>query len=954
MHLEVTANGNQQEQEVHSFGASDAWCTARVGVWEKQHREEVARLLFSRVLDEGGKPTGIGLSCWRVLAGAGSTECSQDWRSSDTFLRDDWNVNGIGDDRSYDFTRCPGQRWFVHAAFRYSVPHFILFAHSPPYALTANGLTHNSSSACNLQGPGGLRTREFAVYLCKIIGHFRKLGLQFSAVNPVHEPHWGSDGSSVEACSYTNDEVGRVAHALDTELTRRGMDIKVGVPDAGSLDYLTEAIPSAPNVSDFVRAYFGSGNLSPPALLSLITGHSYFSCWPQDDRLIESRERLAEVMRPAIEKGAQYWMTEYCLYIPVDEPFVPRQLARSLARGGRDDGVLDPYSLDAALWCARVIHADLAVANASAWHWWLALSPYGIPDGLIHFGLNTGEYTVTKTLWVLGHWSLFVRPGMHRIRVSRSDDKAERELLDDVLVTAFKDDAKVVFVVVNLGYTATDVQLGIANCGDVLVGATWLTVYLTSRDCNLHPVSSYPLGSSVRVPPRAVMTCVADLIKEGSSFYVVAAADDLGTPLALEVSQASPARCAIVGLGRLLGHSHQLWRFNKVTADGAYMMLVACHSAHVLEVVSESTTPKSPVHQNKATGSEAQCWTVERKVNGCAHLVVKHSRHVLEAYGSTVRVTIRSGKSDQLWFLVPAGTDLSTLPYNPAANLAKSAASGAAAWAGEWVEDAPAPSARVPRIQKPGPRYPSTQASDRLPPSAVRRLLDREEPTAEDREAQPPTTPADPPKRHGRQRGSGKRDSSGGGGGGWFTKPGDESAAAAPLAPKHSQDSLLLLAESQKPAGKKPTSSRSSTKSLGRPPTGPDRSESNASTEKAKSGTGKQPVCYVEMLLAMRAQDADDKFKRDFCATVARALELPAGNVRVTFSAHGTSKVEAELELVGIEKNSPKLDVLIEEASKEAVVSHDSLASSSSPSEDGDHDTRRRRTRQLASRDRMR
>lgn len=61
--------------------------------------------------------------------------------------------------------------------------------------------------------------------------------------------------------------------------------------------------------------------------------------------------------------------------------------------GGKVD-----LGMDAALYMARVIHTDLTVANAAAWQWWLAVSPYDYKDGLIYVDKNkqTDKYTILK------------------------------------------------------------------------------------------------------------------------------------------------------------------------------------------------------------------------------------------------------------------------------------------------------------------------------------------------------------------------------------------------------------------------------------------------------------------------------------------------------------------------------------------------------------------------------
>jgi len=131
-----------------------------------------------------------------------------------------------------------------------------------------------------------------------------------------------------------------------------------------------------------------------------ITSHSYGTDLPASG-LVERRKALRE----ALDRypGLQYSMSEYC-------PLGPHGRGRDLG-------------MDTALAVARVIHFDLVVAGASSWQWWLAVSPYDYKDGLIYVDHDPedGEFCESKTLWALGNFSRFVRPGMIRVGVRRSE-----------------------------------------------------------------------------------------------------------------------------------------------------------------------------------------------------------------------------------------------------------------------------------------------------------------------------------------------------------------------------------------------------------------------------------------------------------------------------------------------------------------------------------------------------
>jgi hypothetical protein len=140
--------------------------------------------------------------------------------------------------------------------------------------------------------------------------------------------------------------------------------------------------------------------------------------------------------------GLDYAMTEYCILIP-NSSWVPWQY--------RDYGTGRNLGIDPALWIARVIHYDLTVAEASEWQWWLAVSPYDYKDGLVYVdkSVSDGRYYDSKMLWALGNFSRFIRPGMMRVMVRRSDNASPEATVEDLMVSAYwnpEDGVVVVFV----------------------------------------------------------------------------------------------------------------------------------------------------------------------------------------------------------------------------------------------------------------------------------------------------------------------------------------------------------------------------------------------------------------------------------------------------------------------------------------------------------------------------
>lgn len=89
---------------------------------------------------------------------------------------------------------------------------------------------------------------------------------------------------------------------------------------------------------------------------------------------------------------------------------------------------------DIALYMSKVIHQDLTLANVSLWSYWTSMDNERwnhknhfllinvIPgDGAYGDMEKSGTSEDTKSLWVLGNYSLFIRPGYKRIALELQD-----------------------------------------------------------------------------------------------------------------------------------------------------------------------------------------------------------------------------------------------------------------------------------------------------------------------------------------------------------------------------------------------------------------------------------------------------------------------------------------------------------------------------------------------------
>lgn len=407
---------DQRFQVMDHFGASGAWSIDPIGkMWSLEGRQRLADLLFSR-------ERGIGLSAWRFSIGAGGADGEsaypadpRRWRGhTDTFRRDEHSP--------YDWQSHAGQRWFMQAAKERGVEQVVAFVYSPPKWLTKNGnISPDPTVGRSNLAPED--TGRFASYLADIVQHFAEEGMPFHAISPVNEPSWSWDGKLQEGNRYPNELIKELVKRLCGELDRRGLETAVDIAEAAQIATLMDdedILAWDPNF-DFQRAdengkYGGKYReyvkefLGDQAFSEMI-GHklSYHAYWADQigdaDRLISYRRHLRRTLdRHA--PNAKLWQTEFCNL--------------------NADGKHRDLGMDLALFTARVIHCDLTVACASAWNWWLAVSPHDFKDGLIYtdFAREGDEESVipSKTLWTLGHYSRFIRPGAVRVGLDGTDD----------------------------------------------------------------------------------------------------------------------------------------------------------------------------------------------------------------------------------------------------------------------------------------------------------------------------------------------------------------------------------------------------------------------------------------------------------------------------------------------------------------------------------------------------
>ena len=482
-------------QEIDNFSASDAWRMDFIGKnWPKEKKEYIADLLFKREFDKDGNPMGMALTNWRVNVGAGSYENRENNEVTSTWNRTECFLSPDG---AYDFSKQAGQQWFMNAARERGVNDFLFFTNSAPYFMTRTGSTLSADNKCiNLQND---KFDDFARFLVSCVQHFRDNGYNVNYVSPLNEPNveWHTN-SWQEGTFATKADIYRVVAELDKAISEGGVDTRIVIPEIGEMKMLFEVDANERIPDDIIGSMFcDNGEYSVTGFKNIyncVAAHDYWTAYPPS-LLVDIRTRVRDTLAKN-NRNTKFWASEYCILEKNEEITMPSSPVKSINLG---------------LYVARLIHTNLAVANASAWQWWTAVSlNEDVPiwllplDGLSGESVkNDGRVVTTKMFWATANYSFFVRPGMRRIDV-RASGKEVSPLEDatSLMLSSYTDGTQVVTVIVN--YADKDCNISL-KCGAARKGKT----YVTSIDKDLQYTGKHKL-KSLTIPARSIVTVVVD------------------------------------------------------------------------------------------------------------------------------------------------------------------------------------------------------------------------------------------------------------------------------------------------------------------------------------------------------------------------------------------------------------------------------------------------------------
>ncbi|WP_298387551.1 glycoside hydrolase [Ferrimicrobium sp.] len=383
----VAAVSAKPSHQLVGIGASGAWWSDPAYALGRRDRHRIGQLLYGR--------HGLELSQFRFNIGGGGVGVTTWWKAPPTWYQPNGSLNFARDSRAV---------YFLRQAANHGVGDLVGFVNSAPPAFTSN---HQSCGGTLLASAIPAYALELAETVRGIRTHF---GVKLTYLSPMNEPVGSQASCHQEGMAVPISERGPLVVALHRDLVHLApwchviADESAFVANGFLVD--TPKWMSYPGASNAVAA---------------LTYHGYDYPDPAT---------LRDVHRLARQLHHQVWASEICCHTPVGFAYQ-----------------YDPTMISG-IWLADTIYNDLMVAQASAFDWWLALSPdlgcnpasdptcfrdinaLGRNDGLIYFDLSGGSngdrrLYLTKRYWVMANFSRYLRPGARLYPVATSDPRVK-------------------------------------------------------------------------------------------------------------------------------------------------------------------------------------------------------------------------------------------------------------------------------------------------------------------------------------------------------------------------------------------------------------------------------------------------------------------------------------------------------------------------------------------------
>jgi O-glycosyl hydrolase len=411
----------------------------------------------------------------------------------------------------YDWAKRQGHYYWMKKAKEMGCEILSGFHNSPLVCWTLSGTANTAAPGSTLNPSNGrwaptvgnmqgnLQTDkygDYAAYLADVLEHFatdtfndkygRPASMRFNYISPLNEPQYDWNEIRQEGTPWSNENIAKLTREINSAIMDASRpnindtNTKIMIPESGHWDHAYASAGSGHYANNqlenfFDKTYQGGTNYVgdlPTMKPNFLAGHTYWT-HDNDTQMINHRKNLATV---AERLGVAIWNTEWSV----------------LTNGTGLAFYNGSTHWECAIFMGKLIHTDLTVANMQSWSFWTSVdqewgntnyySLVGVSPGSIDkFDPMSTEFLETgygnvksqSTLWVLGHWSLFVRPGFVRIDISGSSTATARNIvagnLQGLMASAYKsppgfkdvngeDVDRIVVVYVNNGRASREVK----------------------------------------------------------------------------------------------------------------------------------------------------------------------------------------------------------------------------------------------------------------------------------------------------------------------------------------------------------------------------------------------------------------------------------------------------------------------------------------------------------------
>jgi O-glycosyl hydrolase len=462
---QLTVDPAATRQSIEGFGGSNAW----TGLPSGAAGTTVVKLLFS-------KSQGIGLTILRNRIPFRENH----YVNASTSYDDNFIVHAKGDAYKYvdnaDGTRTFSLNWgnwdlgntrsLIQAIQALGADADAVTMMSTPWTPPNNATTSWKVGVPDpVKAPdvgGSLDPAHYADYADLLadyaLGFRAQMGVGLAALSIQNEPNWAP---SYESCAWTADQIAAFLKVLAGRFAMKGVDPGLALIAPEDMNFK----------EDLVLPSFQDGAAS--GALTVVGVHQYDQGAKPDF--------AAQWLSSTKGLGKRLWETEV------------------------SDGSANDSSIVDGLHWARVLHADLTIAEVNAFCYWWLWAGSGSKGGLI--GLTGSTVVDNKRLYTLGQYSRFVRPGWLRL-------SAETDPAPGVQASAFRSPStkEIAVVLINGGSASASVLLRPAAGSSFAALSTWRT----SAGESLASLGALGLASggasaSVSLPAQSVTTVYGTL-----------------------------------------------------------------------------------------------------------------------------------------------------------------------------------------------------------------------------------------------------------------------------------------------------------------------------------------------------------------------------------------------------------------------------------------------------------